>query len=100
MTPEEKQAKLDLRNAAVCDYYLAGHKLSECAKHFELGRQRVLQILKQREVWVPYVRTKRTKFLGVSIKPAAKKALKRKASEKGISVSKLVSDAVDDLVKS
>ena len=99
MTPEEKTAQMAIRNDAICTYYLDGHKVAECARHFQLNRQRILQILKQAGVWVPYVKTRRTQFLGVSVKVSTKVALMRKADQEGTSVSRLVSDAADQLVK-
>lgn len=86
------------RDEAICAYYVAGHKLAECASHFRLGRLRVLQILKAGGVWKPYVKTKRTKFLGVTVTPETKAALEEKAEDLGVSVSKLASDALDEVV--
>ena len=99
MTSEEKNALLQTRNKIICEYYLTGKKLVEVARHFQLGRQRILQILKQGGVWKPYVRSARTRHLGVTVTQDAKDALKKKADEQGISVSQLVADAVDDLVQ-
>lgn len=86
------------RDAAICAYYLEGRKLAECASKFQLGRQRVLQILKIAGVWKPYEKTNRTKFLGVTVTPETKAALEEKADDMGISVSKLASDALDSIV--
>lgn len=99
MTPEERRAQAAKRDAEICAYYQAGHKLAECATRFKLGRQRILQILKAAGVWQPYVKMKRTKFLGVSITDETKDALKQKAEERGVSVSRLTSDILDEAVK-
>ena len=79
------------RNKQICDYYQAGHKLSECASKFRLGRERTLQILKEGGVWVPYASrpVKKKSFLGVSIEEETKDKLAEKAKEEGVSVSKL-----------
>lgn len=86
------------RNAQICKYYQDGHKLSECASKFKLGRQRVLQILKEGGVWVPYASIPRAKktFLGVSIDEDTKERLSEKAKEEGVSVSKLTDDILSD----
>lgn len=86
------------RDEAICAYYVKGRKLAECASHFRLGRQRVLQILKAAGVWKPYEKMKRTKFLGVSVSYETKAALKVKAEEAGLSVSRFASDALDAAV--
>ena len=84
-----------LRNEAVCAYYTEGHKLSECASHFRLGRQRVLQILQAAGVWKPYEKGKRTKFLGVSVSEETKSGLRVKAEREGVSVSKLADEILE-----
>ena len=99
MTPEEKQARMDQRNVDICLYYKDGHKLSECASPFQLGRQRILQILQKGGVWKPYEKMKRDKFLGVTVKDETHLALKERAVEEGTSVSRFVSDHLDNLVK-
>lgn len=99
MTPEEKAQQMTDRNAAICAYYAAGHKPRECASKFGLGRQRVLQILQAGGVWKPYERGSRTKFLGVNITENTRDALKAKAGAQGVSVSRLASDALDEVVR-
>lgn len=99
MTPEEKRAQMTERDKAICDYYEAGHKVADCASNFKLGRQRVVQILKDAGVWRPYVRTNRTKFLGVNVTDETKDALRAKADEMGVSVSRLTSDILNEAVK-
>lgn len=95
MTTAEKQANMATRNAEICAYYADGHKLSECASRFKLGRQRVLQILQAAGAWKPYVRTDRDQFLGVTVTKPTKDALFEEAERKGVSVSKLTSDILD-----
>lgn len=98
----ERQKELDERNAQICAYYTAGHSQSECESAFSLSRQRIQQILKKAGVWHPHERaprSSRTKFLGVTVTEATKDALGEKAEQSGVSVSKLASDALDELVK-
>lgn len=99
MTPDERKAQMNERNAAICDYYQQGHKLAECASRFKLGRQRVLQILQAAGVWRPYVKSKRTEFLGVTVSEATKENLKTAADARGVSVSQFTADALDDALK-
>jgi hypothetical protein len=87
------------RNAEICAYYNEGHKLAECASRFKLGRQRILQILQASGAWRPYVKTDRVKFLGVTVSDETKAALKDLADEKGVSVSRLTSDILDEAVR-
>ena len=99
MTDDEKRAQMTQRNAAICAYYGAGHKLKDVASHFRLGRQRILQILLAAGVWQPYVKGSRTRFLGVTVSEDTKDALTRKANAEGKSVSKMVSDVLDEVVR-
>lgn len=85
------------RNAEICKLYQEGLKVAALAKRFRLGRQRIYQIIKAGGVWQPYEREKKT-FLGVSVNPDTKAALKQRAEEEGVSVSELTSDALDAFV--
>lgn len=98
MTDEEKKERMTERNKSICDYYLDGHKLSECASKFKLGRQRVQQIVQAAGVWKPYIKGGRTKFLGVTVTADAKDGLKIRADQKGVSVSQLAADAIDEML--
>lgn len=98
MTNEKKAAQMTARNEAICTYYKEGRKLKECASKFRLGRQQVMNILKQAGVWQPYVKGARTQFLGVSVSEQTKEALRKKADEEGKSVSRLASDVLDEVV--
>ena len=95
MTPEERQVEKAERDAAICAYYQEGHTMAACVARFHLSRQRVIQILKKAGVWRPYVKSVRTKFLGISVTEEAKRELRQRAARRGVSVSKLVSDVVD-----
>jgi hypothetical protein len=85
----------ELRDKIICDYYLAGNKLSVCASHFKLGRQRTLQILQEGGVWKPY-KKKPSAFLGVNIAADTKDAVVEEAKRLGISTSKLTDDILGD----
>ena len=99
MTNEEKVNQRMVRDRAICAYYLDGRrKLKDCEKRFQLGRQRILQILQAAGVWKPYEKGARTKFLGVNVSEETKDALKEKADAAGVSVSRFASDALDDAV--
>ena len=100
MIDEEKKIQMTQRNAAICAHYQAGHKLSECASRFKLGRQRVQQILKAAGIWKPYIKNDRTKFLGVTVSEADKAALTLEAARRGISMSALTSDLIKDMLAS
>lgn len=86
------------RDAEICRRYSAGETLSELARCFGLGRQRIQQIVKKGGVWKPYER-QRDQFIGVSVSGETKEKLKQKAEGKGVSLSRLTSDALDELVK-
>ncbi len=101
MTNEEKAAQTKQRDDAIVAYYQEGHKISQCARHFHLNRQRVLQILKHREAWVPYVRgpkSDRTDFLGINITEADKQALKAEADKRGVSMSALSAEVISGML--
>ena len=97
MTEEQKRTKMSERNDAICAHYLQGHKLSECASKFRLGRQRILQVLQKAGVWKPYVKNARTQWLGVTVTEEAKVALQREATRRGTSMSALTSDLIEGL---
>ena len=86
------------RNASIVTYYQGGRSLTEVGKHFKLGRQRVLQILKAAGAWKPYVKGERDKFLGVTVKGRTKDGLAKLAGARGVSVSRAASDVLDKAV--
>lgn len=87
------------RDADICAYFRAGHGLIACEQKFKLKRQRLQQILRNADVWKPHVKSTRTKFLGVTVSEGTKIALKQKAAQDGVSVSKLTANALDALVQ-
>jgi len=100
MTPEEKQAQADDRDSQIEAFYMSGNNLAKCASRFRLSRQRVLQILKARNVWKPYTRVKsdRVNFLGVNISDADKEALREEADRRGISMSALSAETIKEML--
>ena len=99
MTPEEKARQMEARNAAICEFYAEGRSAKQVASKFRIGRQRVYQILNAAGAIIRPRPTRRQKFLGVTITSETKSALEAKAEAEGTSVSKLVSDALDEVVK-
>jgi hypothetical protein len=92
--------KLEERDAAICRYYTEGHKISECAATFNLGRQRVHQILKKAGVWKPFDKqSTRTAFLGINVTNDTKSRLVALAERRGLSVSKLAANVLDAVVR-
>lgn len=98
VTPDEKKAQRDARNAAICTHYksIAGdpRRLRKTASRFQLGRQTVLNVLKDAGVFEPYVRPKRTLFLGVSVQPETKLAVQAEADRRGTSASEVADEAI------
>ncbi len=98
MTDEERTRQMTDRNQQICSRYLSGGSVKQCASEFRLGRQRIMQILQAAGVWKPYVKQGRSKFLGVNVSAETKDALKHKADDAGVSVSRFASDALDRAV--
>ena len=90
------------RNEEICEMYVAGSTLQECGERFSISRERVRQILNK--AGVPKQRrttekSDREVFLGVNLTATTKEALKTKAKKRGVSMSRMVSDEIDELVK-
>jgi hypothetical protein len=92
MTNEEKALRMEQRNKEICAFYVAGNDLAACASKFGLKRQRLKQLLEKAGVWRPYEKSKRTKFLGVSLTDEDKVALREEADRDGMSMSALSSE--------
>lgn len=97
MSNEKFLKKLRERNATICAGFVAGATLAELENEHHIGTQRIRQILHAGGVWKrgPV----RSVFLGVDITPDAKEKLKLVAEEQEKSVSRLVSDAIDNLLE-
>ena len=87
------------RDAAIVAFYVRCQNVQACAEHFALSDQRILQIVKAAGVWQPRVKGDRTQFLGVQVSEETKSALHQRARTKQTSVSRLVSDVLDDEVQ-
>ncbi len=90
------------RNAAICQMYIAGATLKTCAEKYAISHERVRQILRKAGVFKhdrQIERSDRDAFLGVNLTTETKDALKAKADESGVSMSRLVSDQIDEMVK-
>ncbi len=98
MTDDEKRKQMDARNQAIVAYYNEGNNPRKCASKFGVGRQRVLQILQKLGAWKPYVKSDRTKHVGVVVSEETKGRLHEKADEKGMSVSQFAADALERAV--
>ncbi len=98
MTAQDKKDRMDQRDAELIVFYERGNTLTKTAKKFRISRQRALQILQVYGVWKPYVKTDRTKFLGVFVTKEDKKALKAEADRRGVSMSKLSADVIKEML--
>jgi len=88
------------RDAELCDMYLAGATLSACAEKFGISKPRAQQIVRKHGYATRLSQEEpRGAFLGVCLTPESKEALRVKAEEEGKTMSRLVSDAVEEMVK-
>lgn len=90
------------RNADVARAYVDGLTVLELSERFHLTTERVRQILRKSAVYQGYRdkhREKRPAFLGVNLTEETKDALQVKADEQGTSMSRLVSDTIEEMVK-
>jgi hypothetical protein len=95
LTKEERET----RDKELCAFYQTSYDIEACVIRFKLKRQRIYQILKEAKVRRPPTTSSRTEFLGVNVKKETKHKLRAKASNAGVSVSQLASDALDTLVE-
>lgn len=97
MTPDAKREARRIRDAAMVAYYDKGAKtLRQIASHFRIGRQSVLNILKAQDAWMghPHPKNGRTQFLGISVKPETRDAVKIEAERRGVSASEVADEAL------
>lgn len=87
------------RNQELTTAYRAGTSLQALEQLFTLKRQRIKQILSAAGLWEPRVKSGRNKFVGIVVTEGTKDKLTKHAKAKGVSVSQLSSDALDELVK-
>lgn len=99
MTNEEKDAQRKVRDQAICDEYMSGATLRDCGRLFRLNPTRIKQIVTAAGLWRERPRNARSSFIGVEVSPETKEAVKKKAEETGVSVSKFASDRLEEAVK-
>ena len=100
------------RDERICQLYVNGTSVRECSEQFEISLERVRQILRKADVFLTdqpteiglkdgricIENTNRNEFLGVNISTTTKNALKEKADRCGVSMSRLASDTLDDML--
>lgn len=86
------------RNRQICEQYQRTGRITETARMFNLGRQRVTQIIKRAGVWKPRTRGPRIAYVGVNVSEEAKQALRDAASAHGMSISQYTAQVIDDVV--
>lgn len=84
------------RNIEIIRAYVAGRSISDLEREFQLSRGRLYQILHD----IAKVRraSERDMFLGVNVSTAVKQALKKEAIRRGISVSSLSSETLQEML--
>lgn len=90
---------MTLRDEELCQKYVAGHSVQQCAEAYSISRERVRQILRKAGVWKTGIWAFRREFIGVNVTEEVKDALQAKADAEGTSVSKLAALALEDLVE-
>ena len=86
------------RNEKVIEHYKSGASIRACAMQDGRSHQRIRQILRAAGVWRKPVPGSRPEFLGVDVSTETKEALRTKADELGISVSRLTSDTLETML--
>lgn len=90
-----------MRNAAIVKKYANGETLGVIGKQFGLSRSRISQIVRSAGFSPKMRYTKsdgRDQFLGVNISAEVKTALRREAKRRGLSVSKLTSQTIKQML--
>ncbi len=90
------------RNAEICQMYVAGSTLQICADKYAISRERVRQILRKAGVFKrdrAVEKSDRGEFIGINVTESTKTAVKALADERGVSVSRMTSDMLDEMVK-
>ena len=86
------------RNEEICARYMAGETLQAVGDRFGISRMRVKQIVKKAGLWRQRSK-EQVEFLGVNLAIETKEALRAKADKRGISMSRLTSDALTAMLK-
>src|ERR1017187_101813 len=84
------------RNATIIGHFTAGVTLDALAAEFTISRQRIRQIVRAAGAWKK--KTPRGSFLGVDVTDSTKAALKAEAEKRGVSVSRLTSDTLEQML--
>lgn len=84
------------RNVLICQQYNAGETLGAIARVHGISKQRVRQIVIAGGYWRRAI--PRDAFLGVDVTPETKAKLQEVADQKQTSMSKLASDAIEDML--
>src|SRR5678815_4936049 len=107
-----ERAMHEERNHEICDCYINGMTLKDCGKKFKLSPERIRQILRQEGVF-KHARARpqtyglkqglvedssRDEFLGINISEADKDALRAEAKRRGLSMSRLSSDFIKEML--
>lgn len=87
-----------IRNAEIGRRYMEGETLQSIGNSYGISRMRVKQIVKKAGLWRKRTRED-VEFLGVNLAPGTKDALRAKADERGVSMSKLTNDAITLMLK-
>jgi hypothetical protein len=90
------------RNEEICRRYVGGATLQECGEQFKLSHERIRQILRKAGVFKQHRQTERSdrdEYIGVNVRPETKDELRAEADERGVSVSRHVSDVLDAHVR-
>jgi len=86
------------RDAEICRRYMSNETLQAIANDNSISRMRVKQIVKKAELWRKRPKSD-VEFLGVNLATETKEALRAKADERGMSMSKLTSEALTAMLK-
>ena len=100
------------RNENICADYVSGLTMEQCAEKYGLTKQRVRQILDKHDIGKEF-RAKpkeiglkdgvvedesRDVFLGINVSEADKNALREEAERRGLSMSRLSSDFLKEML--
>lgn len=90
------------RNASICKDYQDGASLYDLGQKYQLSRQRIHQILQTAGIPIRprvFQQGDRDTFLGANINEGTKNALTELAQKKGVSVSALTDQALQEMLQ-
>jgi DNA-binding NarL/FixJ family response regulator len=91
----------DERNVEICRLYVAGTQVLQIARQFHTSKENVRQILRKNNISKKQItrsRSNRDEFIGVNVSVEDKKAFRSEAARQGISMSKLTSKLIKELL--